>query len=251
MPDTNLFISVVICSYNRAGYIINALDSLYHQTLDKRAFEVIVVDNNSIDNTRQLVEAYIEQHPDFHCVYLTESRQGASFARNTGAAFSRGQLLCFMDDDAVAARKFLERIQVFFNTHADAAGLGGRIIPKYIPAEPAWMSYYVSSLVGNFHYSDQVDVFKPGKFPLESNMTVLKSCFDAIGGFDTNLPGVVGTVRIGGEGKDFFFAPAGTRKKNLLRSGYCRSSCGGSGEINAALYVPCGIGDRPGGTGSY
>src|SRR6476619_4464234 len=170
-------ISVVICSYNRADYIVNAVASLYRQTLDKAAFEVFVVDNNSIDNTQELVENFIEQHPHFQCYYLTESRQGASFARNTGAAFSKGRLLCFMDDDAEAEPYFLERIVTFFKTHSDVAGLGGRIIPKYIPEEPRWMSHYVSSLVGNFDYSKTIEVFKPGKFPLESNMTVLKSSF--------------------------------------------------------------------------
>lgn len=213
MQQSKPYISIVICSYNRADYIIGAIDSLYQQTMPREDFEVFVVDNNSIDNTQALVETYIQQHPDFNCVYLAESRQGASFARNTGASFAKGQLLCFMDDDAVAEENFLQRIQTFFNTHADAAGLGGRIIPRYIPVEPKWMSRYVSSLVGNFDYSKEVAVFKPGKFPLESNMTVLKSCFDAIGGFNTALPGVVGTLRIGGEGKDFFLRLQGLNKK--------------------------------------
>lgn len=67
------------------------------------------------------------------------------------------------------------------------------------------MSHYVSSMVGNFHYSPQVSAFKPGKYPLESNMVVPKRLFDTIGGFNTALPGVKGELRIGGEGKDFFF----------------------------------------------
>jgi hypothetical protein len=83
--------------------------------------------------------------------------------------------------------------------------LGGRIIPLYIPHEPKWMSHFVSSLVGNFHYSETVKEFSKEKYPLESNMTVRKKDFDAIGGFSENLPGVKGTLRIGGEGKDFFF----------------------------------------------
>jgi glucosyl-dolichyl phosphate glucuronosyltransferase len=197
-------ISVVICSYNRADYIIGAVDSLYHQTLDKSRFEVLVVDNNSIDNTGELVQAYIHSHKDYDLKYLTESSQGASFARNTGAAFARSPLLCFMDDDAIAEKDYLERIIVFFETHTDAAGLGGRIIPKYIPAEPRWMSHFVSSLVGNFDYSHELVPFREGKYPLESNMVVRKEDFDRIGGFNTDLPGVVGTLRIGGEGKDFF-----------------------------------------------
>ena len=198
-------ISIVICSYNRADYIIGAIDSLYHQTFSKDLFEVFVVDNNSIDNTGELVQQYIAEHPGFHLHYLTESRQGASFARNTGASFSKGWLLCFMDDDAIAEKDYLLNILNFFRSHPDANGLGGRIIPKYIPAEPKWMSHFVSSLVGNFDYSKEVEVFRSGKYPLESNMIVLKEDFVTIGGFNTDLPGVKGTLRIGGEGKDFFF----------------------------------------------
>jgi glycosyltransferase involved in cell wall biosynthesis len=204
MLSSSIKISVIICSYNRADYIINAIDSLYRQTLEKNAFEVFVVDNNSSDNTAELVQSYIKQHADGNIIYLTEENQGASFARNTGASFAKGALVCFMDDDAIAEKDYLERIVTFFENHPDATGLGGRIIPKYIPAKPAWMSYHVSSLVGNFEYSNQVEIFKRGKYPLESNMIVLKKDFDAIGGFNTALPGVKGTLRIGGEGKDFF-----------------------------------------------
>ena len=114
MHTNQPIISVVICSYNRADYIINAIESLYNQTLPKKDFEVFVVDNNSIDNTEDLVQAYIREHEDFNIVYLTESAQGASFARNTGAAFSKGKYLCFMDDDAVAEEHYLERIVRFF-----------------------------------------------------------------------------------------------------------------------------------------
>lgn len=204
MNKPSFKISVVICSYNRAGYILDAVQSLYDQTLAHSEFEVLVVDNNSADNTGELVMGYMATHPVFHLHYLTEQAQGSSFARNTGAAFAKAPLLCFMDDDAVADKTYLQRIVAFFETHPDATGLGGRIVPKYIPAEPKWMSYYVSSLVGNFDYSPHLTVFKPGKYPLESNAVVRKKDFDAVGGFNTSLPGVKGTLRIGGEGKDFF-----------------------------------------------
>lgn len=208
-------ISVVICSYNRALYIKDAMNSLYHQTLDKAAYEVIVVDNNSKDNTSEICHEFIAGHGDAHFLYLTETSQGASFARNTGAARAQSPLLCFMDDDAVADPDYLEKIIAFFDAHPDAGGLGGRIIPRYIPSEPKWMSHYVSSLVGHFHYSEQVSVFAANKYPLESNMIIRKADFDAINGFNTALPGVVGTLRIGGEGKDFFF-----RLKELGRTIY-------------------------------
>ncbi|HQS55865.1 MAG TPA: glycosyltransferase family A protein [Sediminibacterium sp.] len=204
MSEYAVSISVVICTYNRAVYIQDAMQSLVSQTIDKQAFEVIIVNNNSTDHTEQVCLDFLAANQDTNFQFLNESKQGASFARNTGAALAKGHLLCFMDDDAVAGKDYLERIVQFFASYPDAGGLGGKIIPKYIPAEPAWMSYYVSSMVGNFDYSPTVAVFSPNKYPLESNMIIRKKDFDAISGFNTALPGVVGTLRIGGEGKDFF-----------------------------------------------
>ncbi len=204
MSQAALAISVVICTYNRAGYIAEALDSLCNQTLSRDRFEVIVVNNNSTDNTEAVCRQFIQTHPGHQLYYLNENQQGASFARNTGAAIARSPLLCFMDDDAVAEPDYLLRMVQFFEEHTDAGGLGGRIIPRYIPEEPRWMSHFVSSLVGNFDYSKEVVVFSPNKYPLESNMAVRKTDFDLIKGFNTALPGVVGTLRIGGEGKDLF-----------------------------------------------
>jgi glycosyltransferase involved in cell wall biosynthesis len=198
-------LSIVICSYNRASYISDALNSLYLQTAGLNAFEAIIVDNNSTDNTAEVFSHWRAAHTNGSFTYITETNQGASFARNTGAAAAKGQWLCFMDDDAVATPNYVENILKHIQNKPDAVGFGGRIIPKYIPAEPTWMSYYVSSLVGNFDYAPNACAFENGKYPLESNMIVKKDVYDAIGGFNTALPGVVGTLRIGGEGKELFY----------------------------------------------
>ncbi len=200
----NPIISVIICTYNRASYITGALESLHQQMIDRASFEIIVVNNNSTDDTEAVCKAYIAAHPDMPITYLTEQEQGASAARNTGAANAKGGLYCFMDDDAVAEKDYLQLIISFFEQHPYAGGLGGRIIPRYIPEEPEWMSLYVSSMVGNFDYSKEVVEFGEGKYPLESNMIVPASAFHEVGGFNTAIPGVKGTLRIGGEGKEFF-----------------------------------------------
>jgi glycosyltransferase involved in cell wall biosynthesis len=198
-------LSIVICSYNRASYISDALDSLYTQIAGLNAFEAIIVDNNSTDNTAEVFSQWRSSHTNGSFTYITETNQGASFARNTGAAVAKGQWLCFMDDDAVATPDYVENILKHIEAKPDAVGFGGRIIPKYIPSEPKWMSYYVSSLVGNFDYAPTACAFENGKYPLESNMIVRKDVYDRIGGFNTALPGVVGTLRIGGEGKELFY----------------------------------------------
>jgi len=200
-----MVLSIIICSYNRASYISDALDSLYTQTAGLDCFEAIIVDNNSTDNTAEVFAQWRAAHPHGAFTYLTESKQGASFARNTGAAKANGDWLCFMDDDAVATPDYVKNIIIHIAAKPKAVGFGGRIIPKYVPAEPKWMSYYVSSLVGNFDYAPTACAFAPGKYPLESNMIVKKDIYEQIGGFNTNLPGVVGTLRIGGEGKELFY----------------------------------------------
>lgn len=200
-----MILSIVICSYNRASYISGALDSLYHQSAGLDNFEAIIVDNNSTDNTAEVFKQWRSSHANGSFTYLTETKQGASFARNTGAKGAKGQWLCFMDDDAIANSNYVENIIKHIKTKPEAIGFGGRIIPKYIPSEPEWMSYYVSSLVGNFDYAPTACAFENGKYPLESNMIVKKDIYDSIGGFNTQLPGVVGTLRIGGEGKELFY----------------------------------------------
>lgn len=202
-------LSIVICSYNRAQYIGDALDSLYKQTTSLSDFEVMLVDNNSTDGTPEVYKSWREIHPEGNFQYLTEHQQGASFARNTGAAHAQSDWLCFMDDDAVAFPDFVANIIKHTQEKPTIVGFGGKIIPKYIPEKPVWMSYYVSSLVGNFDYSPVPCAFKKGKYPLESNMVIKKSVFDQVGGFNTTLPGVVGTLRIGGEGKELFYKVIG------------------------------------------
>ena len=198
-------ISIIICSYNRANYIGAALDALYLQSSGLENFEAIIVDNNSTDGTPEVFATWRTHHPEGSFYYTTETKQGASFARNTGAEIAKFDWLCFIDDDAIAHKDFVQNIIRHINDQPFVHGFGGRIIPRYIPTEPKWMSYYVSSMVGNFNYAPVACAFKNGKYPLESNMIVSKKIFEQIGGFNTQLPGVVGTVRIGGEGKDLFY----------------------------------------------
>ena len=198
-------LSIIICSYNRASYISDALTSLYNQSSELDNFEVIIVDNNSTDNTKEVYAIWRQTNTNGQFTFISETKQGASFARNTGATIAKGEWVCFMDDDAVATPNYVENILKHIQNKPDAVGFGGRIIPKYIPSEPKWMSYYVSSLVGNFDYAPIACAFENGKYPLESNMIVKKSVYDQIGGFNVNLPGVVGTLRIGGEGKELFY----------------------------------------------
>jgi len=77
-----LKLSVVVCTYNRAQLLTEALDSVCNQTLDKSRYEIIVVDNNSADGTRELVGEFCRRFSNVR--YCFEPQQGLSYARNRG-----------------------------------------------------------------------------------------------------------------------------------------------------------------------
>ena len=61
-------VSAVICSYNRARFIVDAVESIFNQDYDKAKYEVIVVDNNSTDNTLEVLAKYKEEHPEYNFI---------------------------------------------------------------------------------------------------------------------------------------------------------------------------------------
>src|SRR5260221_4747199 len=90
----NPFFSIIIPSYNRGHVIRRAIDSVVNQSFQE--FEIIVVDDGSSDNTRQLVESLPHKEKIF---YVRQENKGASAARNLGASKAKGDYLIFLDSD--------------------------------------------------------------------------------------------------------------------------------------------------------
>src|SRR6266404_6763274 len=95
-------LSVVLSTYNRAEVLRRALESLLDQDFDPRRYEVVVVDNNSSDRTRSVVEAFCAKTTNVS--YLFESRQGVAYGRNAGIRASRAPAIAFTDDDLRVSR---------------------------------------------------------------------------------------------------------------------------------------------------
>src|SRR5689334_5863944 len=107
-------VSVLICTYNRARLLRETLAAL--RTVDLPAdcsVEILIVDNNSTDNTRLVVDeaAAVSSVP---VTYLREQRQGKSFALNTGLAHARGDVIALTDDDVLPSTEWLTRIVRIF-----------------------------------------------------------------------------------------------------------------------------------------
>jgi len=98
-------LSVILCTYNRAGFLEKSLEGLARQTVSKKDFEVIIVDDGSQDNTTAVVEAFNGILP---IQYLYQENKGLAFAKNRGIEKAQGDILVFLDDDDQASPSFLE-----------------------------------------------------------------------------------------------------------------------------------------------
>jgi len=106
-------VSIIIPTYNRARFLKEAIESVFNQTyLD---YELIVVDDGSEDNTKQIITRYKDR-----LTYTDIPHQGVSKARNTGINLAQGEFICFLDSDDLWLPKKLEAQMDFFNSHPDA-----------------------------------------------------------------------------------------------------------------------------------
>ena len=145
-------LSVIICTYNRDKYIYNVLKSLAENTLPHDRYEIVLVDNNCTDNTRSECDRFVKDFPDVVFHYFIETNQGLSHARNRGIKEGAGDILVYVDDDALVNKEYLETYADFFDKMPEIEAAGGPIIPKYETNEPDWMSHFTRALITGYKY---------------------------------------------------------------------------------------------------
>ena len=198
-------ISAIICTYNRERYLYNVLQSLVAGNLPTEEYEIVLVNNNSTDGTEAKVRRFQTDYPQVQLRYCVEPQQGLSYARNCGIRESRGDILVYVDDDALVNKEYLATYADFFRRNADAVAAGGPILPQYDGCEePDWMSHYTRQLVtGKLYLGEKEREFPGDAFPGGGNAAYRKSVFDAVGLFNVEL-GRKGNSLIGAEEKDLF-----------------------------------------------
>ena len=179
--------TVVICTYNRSNFLQKAISSLQNQDFPLDQYEIVIVDNNSSDNTKEVVNDFIKDSP-VKISYIPEKRQGLSFARNTGVDNSSGEIVAFMDDDAEAERQWLASLAELFNNPKVAAA-GGPVKPIWHGTKPAWLSEKWIPYLSIREYKELSGrkTFTDGTYPIGTNMSFRKNVLIEVGQFPVIL----------------------------------------------------------------
>ncbi|HMF93292.1 MAG TPA: glycosyltransferase family 2 protein [Vicinamibacterales bacterium] len=192
-------LSVVMSTYNRGELLADAVRSiLAQQHADTPEFELIVVDNNSTDGTREVIERF--EALDARVRYVFEPQQGSSYGRNAGIRAARAPLIAFTDDDVRAQPDWLASIVRAFDEHPDADVVGGRVLPIWPATPPQWLTRNHWTPLALVDYGD-LPVAVNANHPIclvTANCSFRRRIFDAVGlfapEFGLGKDGILGSV---------------------------------------------------------
>jgi len=164
--------------------LAGALESVLAQDAGGVRYEFIIVDNNSPDRTREVVESFIARGHGY-MRYVFESKQGLSHARNAGIAQARAPIIVFTDDDVRVARDWVSSIKRTFDEHPEVSYVGGKVLPLWEGAPPAWLTgehWAPLALTDHGDKAFYVNAAKPWCL-VGANLSVRRAVFDQIGLF--------------------------------------------------------------------
>jgi len=173
-------ISVIIATYNRASILRGTLESLAALQPQGITHEIIVVDNNSSDNTKAVVEEFAQRAP---IRYLFEERQGKNHALNAAVEVAQGELLVFTDDDVFVPADWLDRYWAAAQAHPEADVFGGSVVDRLPANAPLWIHVVLRPV--DFGSGERPLV--PGQYFLGANMAVRASVFRSGVRFDPGI----------------------------------------------------------------
>ena len=133
--------SIVIPTLNRSDSLRATIDSLLGSKFSPHEYEILIVDNGSTDNTRQVAETAIESNMGRQIRYYYEPVPGLLSARHKGALESKGEILVYVDDDIEADQYWLEAISEALED-PEVKLVGGKSLPKYESAPPDWLDAF-------------------------------------------------------------------------------------------------------------
>lgn len=216
-------ISIIICTYNREKYIYQCLSKIA-KNITQYDWEIILVNNNSTDNTQNECFRFVKDYSPKHYHYFIETQQGLSYARNKGINEAHGDWLVFLDDDSMVENNYIETLGNFLAQYPEAYAFGGQITPFFEEKAPKWLSKWSMGFVSAINMGTNVRLFSQGKYPIGANMGISRKAINQIGNFNTNL-GRTKELLLGGEEKDIFMRIHNLKKPIYYFPNICVNHC--------------------------
>ncbi|MCA8977354.1 MAG: glycosyltransferase [Planctomycetes bacterium] len=175
-----MIVSVVLPTKDRGPEIDLTLDALLRQ--DHRGFEVVIVDNLSCAEDAERLRARAAAAPQ-RLRYVREDRLGLNNARNRGIAASRGRILAFLDDDAIAPPSWVANIERAFAAHPAAWAIGSKVISRFTTPPPAWLDERLQLFLSGFDRGESIETLHYDDYPRGANMAFRREAFARCGPF--------------------------------------------------------------------
>ena len=187
-------LSVVICTYNRSKKLHRVLNDILDNPINENIdFELIVVDNNSTDDTKSVVDEFVSSNST-NLRYIFESAQGLSNARNRGIREARGEWICFTDDDVRLDKKWLASISSAIKCNPKMDAYGGRIKEQWVEDPPDWFilegecAMTGGGAIVFFDLGKEAQNLNEKKIsPIGANMGFKKEVFEKVGLFNPDF----------------------------------------------------------------
>lgn len=190
MPDkfaNPVDITLLVCTYNRSGDLCEMLETaLSQETKGEFTYDVLIVDNNSSDDTDAVVENFVAAgHKNLR--YIFELKQGKGFALNAGLKNVCASIYAIADDDLILPRNYLHTVFTAFTQHPDISFVGGKVLPLWKDEVPSWLNEQHWSAIAMSDYGD-AEISSSSENPI----TLLAGAFrvsdvKAVGGYQDQL----------------------------------------------------------------
>jgi Glycosyltransferases, probably involved in cell wall biogenesis len=187
-------VSVVVCTYEEKRYadFCEVIESVLDQTYETVEI-VLVVDGNQAVFERAHAEFGDYEDIVLHC---NDENSGLSYSRTQGVELASGEVVAFLDDDAIARENWVEQLVAGYE-QTDAIAVGGRMVPKWVADEPAFLPEEFYWLIG-VDYEARLEDWTEVRNTFGSNMSFRMEVFEAVGGFDEQV-GLTGDSQIQAE----------------------------------------------------
>jgi glucosyl-dolichyl phosphate glucuronosyltransferase len=178
-----LRVTVAVITYNRSRYLREALAGLVRQNYPADSWELLVIDNNSTDDTRQVVNSFMAATPAPRRV--AELRPGLDWGRNCAIDQAKGDVVVLVDDDILVEPDWLGLLVAPFSSHdSHAIGVvGGEVVPVFPDGIPSWLEGSHRPL----GFRTDAGPLPPEQAPMGANFAFPKWVFTRFGTFDTTL----------------------------------------------------------------